>query len=245
MFGRRTGFGTRAPSPPPPPPSDIWPPYQKMDSALDAAIRLITRALDSAGHDCGGLAIRGPVPTNVAKLLSDCIVYQGENGPGYLTLGLTRDLKGFSYQPHCRLFMIINSVLLLEDPISSELRGQIAVSQTSRALVDAHMMKRWIKYIRPVGKAAAAGDGDGLKSILLNIRREVAEGVQAAPAWISEHVNLNECADEWTSGFPGTIGRQLSPDVKRLNDLPMSDFVHKQLIDFMAETQARGMARRG
>lgn len=244
MFGRRTGFGTRAPSPPPPP-SDIWPPHQKMDGALDAAIRLITRALDQAGYDCGRLAIRGPVPSNVAKLLADCIVYSGENGSEYLTLGLTRDLKAFSYQPHCRLFMIINSALLLEDPISSDLRGQIAVSQTPRPLVDAHMMKRWIKYIRPVGRAAAAGDGNALSAIMLSIRSEIVDVAQSTPAWISERIDLTQCADEWTSGFPGTLGRPLSPDVKRLNDLPMTDFVHKRLTDFLAEMQAQGMSQRG
>lgn len=243
MFGRRTGFGTRAPSPPPPP-SDVWPPYQKMNGALDAAIRLITQSLDQAGYDCGRLAMRGPVPSNVAKLLSDCIVYEGENGSEYLTLGLTRDLKAFSYQPHCRLFLIINGVSLLEDPISSDLRQQIAVSQTPRPLVDAHMMKRWIRYIRPMGKAVAANDGNALHAIMDAIRREIADVAQSAPAWISGRIDLGECADEWTSGFPGTIGRRLAPDVKRLNDLPMTDFVHTQLTGFFAEMQAQGMQQR-
>lgn len=240
MFGRRAaGFGQKPPSPPPPQ-SDVWPPFQKMDTALDATIRLFTQAFDQAGHDCGGLAIRGLVPPSVGSLLSDCIVYQGKNGPEYLTLGLTQDFKAFSYQPHCRLFLILNGVGFMEDPISPDLRAQIAVSQLPSPLVEAHMMKRWIKYIRPVGEASAAGDGDALRTILRNIRAETAEVEQQAPQWIAQRIKLRERAEEWCSGFPGTIGRPLSKEVKRINNLPMSDFVADLVTDFLVQMQMRG-----
>lgn len=215
-----------------------------MDAALDAAIRLFTQSLEQSGHDCGELAIRGPAPSSVTKLLSDCVVYQGKNGLEFLTLGLTKDFKAFSYQPHCRLFMILNSAMLMEDPISSDLRAKIAVGQVPRPLVDAHMMKRWIKYIRPVGNTMAAGDYAGLTIILKNIQAELVDVGQKAPAWISQRVNLRECAQEWASGFPGTIGQLLSADVKRMNNLPMTDFVSKLLTDFMAEVQMQGLMER-
>jgi hypothetical protein len=238
MFGRRTADpGKKAP--PPPPPADVWAPVRKMDDALEAVLRLFTRELERAGQDCGGLAVRGPVPDAVATLLSDCIVYQGANGMEYLTLGLTRDFKAFSYPPHCRLFFILNGALLLEDPVSSELRGQITIGQVPRPFVDAHMMKRWIKYIQPTGKAIAAGDGDAAQAIVDSLRREMAEVVQQTPAWISQRFDLRECAVEWCSGFPGTIGRPLSPDVKKINNLPMSDFVEQTLTKFLVEMQAR------
>jgi hypothetical protein len=238
MFGRRAADPGKN-VPPPAPPADVWAPIRQMDDALEAALRLFTRELELAGQDCGGLAVRGPVPADVRKLVSECIVYQGSKGAEYLTLGLTRDFKAFSYQPHCRLFIILNSVYLMEDPITAELRAQIAVGQVPRPFVDAHMMKRWIKYIQPTGKAVAAGDGDAAKAIVDSLRREMGEVMQRTPAWIAQRINVRECAVEWCSGFPGTIGRVLSPDVKRMNNLAVSDFVAETLTQFLADMQMR------
>ena len=65
MFGRRTAAGRRSP----PPPSGAGEPFpiDKMDRALDGAIRLFTRVLDDAGVDAGGLALRGPVPARCQR----------------------------------------------------------------------------------------------------------------------------------------------------------------------------------
>lgn len=240
MFGRR-GADNNKNVPPVPPAPPQWPPAAKMDAALDAAIRLYTEALESAGKDCGGLAIRGPVPKSVARLLADCVSYEGRNGTEYLTLGLTPDFKAFSYQPHCRLFLMVNSALLMEDPIPAELRAQIAVGQVPRSLVDAHMMRRWVKHIHAVGTAAAAGDGPRLKAIVQSIVAETMDVARQTPSWIAERVNLRECVQEWCHGFPGAIGRPLSAEVKRMNDLPVTEFVEKMLTDFLVEQQMQGL----
>lgn len=241
MFGRRaTGFGSKAP--PSPPPSD-WLSFDKMDAALDAAIRLFTHALDAAGQDCGALAIRGPKPAAVAQRLADCIVYPGEGGEHYLTLGLTRDFKAFSYQPHCQLFLILNAVLILEDLPDSPLRAQIAVSQVPQPLVHAHMMKRWIKFIRPVGRALTQGE-EVLTGLMRDILTETREVARLVPGWIAERVDCEAIAHEWCLGFPGTIGRPIDADVQPINDLPMSEFVAQLITDFLARTQAQGLMER-
>ena len=245
MFGWRVADPAKDIRPlPAPPPADVWPPFQKMDGALEAALRLFTQALEQAGQDCGGLGVRGPVPACVARLLADCVVYEGSRGRGYLTLGLTPDFKAFTYQPHCRLFLMLNCALLLEDPVSSDLRAPIAVAQVPRLLVEVQMMKRWIKYIRAAGTAASADDGDELRRIVQDVVAELTEIAQQAPAWIGAHVNLRDCVTEWCSGFPAAIGRPLSADVRRLNDLPMTDFVEKMLTEFLIQTQMRGVAAR-
>src|SRR3954452_9685182 len=109
MFGKRkVPFDPQRPAPPPPPPpppppSGGWLPAEKMNGALEAAIRLFTQALTQAGQAAGGLGLAAAPPAGVAALLADCIVYPGEESEEFLTLGITADFKAFSYQPHCRL----------------------------------------------------------------------------------------------------------------------------------------------
>jgi len=244
MFGRRTTPFGGAPNPPSPPSNDDWPPFKKMDAALDAAIRLFSRALEQAAQDIGGLSIPGEAPPSVSSLLADCIVYPGRNGPEFLTLGITRDFKGFTYQPHCRLFLILNAALILEDLQLGPLRSDIAISQVPRPLIDAHMMKKWIRLIRPTGDATANGDMDRLSAIAQQLPANMMEIGRLAPRWISERISIEECAHEWSTGFPGTIGRPLAPDVKRINNLPMTDFVEKLITDFLVETQMQGLNER-
>jgi hypothetical protein len=243
MFGRRkTPFSANVSSPPPPPPSgNGWPPFRKMDAALDAAIRLFSRALEQAGQEVAGLSLPGPPPTSVAALLSDCIVYAGEDGPEFLTLGTSEDFKAFAYQPHCRLFLIINAALILEDLPLGDLRSDIAVSQVPRPLIDAHMMKRWISFIRPTGEAMT-GDKSRLIAIMQRLRADTLAVGRLAPEWISQRVDIQDCSAEYCSGFPASIGRPLTPEVKRINNLPMTDFVEGLITQFLVETQMRGLS---
>ena len=130
-----------------------------MDHALDGAIRLFTRALDDSGVDAGPLAIRGAVPSNVTQALAECTTYRGEDDGGltYLVLGVTADFKAFSYPPHCRLFMIINSTGICEDPAAATILDQLAPGQFPSPLLDAHLMRRWIRYILDVPEAMRGG----------------------------------------------------------------------------------------
>ena len=150
MFGRRKQpFGQKPVSTPPSPPAPPSPPtggggepfpIDKMDHALDAVIRLFTRVLDDAGVDCGALAIRGPVPADVGGLLANCTTYRDGSTPTYLALGITPDFKAFSYPPHCRLFFILNSVGICEDPHAASILNNIAGGQLPGPLIDAHFI---------------------------------------------------------------------------------------------------------
>ena len=157
------GFGRRADSsgsPSPPPNGSGWPPYKKIDDALTIAIRLYSKAVWDAGKSCGGLGLRGPVPPNVGMLLADCVVEDGPDGPIYLTFGSTRDFKSFQYAPHCRLFLMINAAKILQEfPTGLPSRNEIAINQVPRCLLDAWLLKRWIKSIGPLGEAMTRGRG--------------------------------------------------------------------------------------
>lgn len=244
MFGRRKSPVGDTPATPPPGGKEPFP-IEKMDRALDGAIRLLTRALDEAGEDSGKLAIRGAVPGGVTSALSNCTTYRGEDdgSPTYLALGVTHDFEAFSYQPHCLLFMIINATLLAEDPIPGDLRNSLALSQFKGPLIDAHLMRRWISYILPVPDAMR-GEPEALKDLAHQMMGELKAVLgDVPPAWATR-IDLGEKFKAWGSGFPGTIGRKLTPDVPRMNGLPMTPFIEQTLTNFLADLQMRGLRDR-
>jgi len=134
-------------------------PIDKMDRALEAAIKLFTKVLDDARVDAGGLAIRGAVPDNVSGLIADCTTYRGEDDGGltYLALGITPDFKAFLYPPHCRLYFILNSTGICEDRHAASILASIAAGQLPGPLIDAHLMRRWIQFILPTNDALRGG----------------------------------------------------------------------------------------
>jgi hypothetical protein len=244
VFGRRkTPFGG-PPSPPPPGGKDPYP-IDKMDSALDGAIRLFTRALDHAGVDAGRLAVRGAVPARVTAALADCTSYRGEDDGGltYLVLGLTSDFKAFTYQPHCRLFLIINSTGICEDPAAAGILDQVAPDQFPSPLLDAHLMRRWIRYILDVPPALRAG-ASAIEALHRRLMDDLIEVISSAPPAISGKVQARSHFDDWSAGLPAAIGRPLTADVPRMNHLPMTPFIENTLIQFLAEVQASGLAER-
>ena len=248
MFGRRkVPFGgAPAGSPPPPPPGGKEPyPIGKMDDALDGAIRLFTRALDHAGVDAGRLAVRGAVPPKVTAALADCTTYRGEDDGGltYLVLGLTTDFKAFSYPPHCRLFLIINSTGLFEDPAAAGILDTLAPEQLPSPLLDGHLMRRWIRYILEVPDALRAG-APAVEALHHRLMEELMDVINSAPPAIAEKIDARAHFDEWSSGLPAAIGRPLTPDVPRMNHLPMTPFIEETLTRFLAELQMRGLSER-
>lgn len=246
MFGRRkTPFGG-TPAGGPPPPSGKEPyPIEKMDRALDGAIRLFTRALDHAGVDAGPLAIRGEVPTRVTAALAECTTYRGEDDGGltYLVLGLSADFKAFTYPPHCRLFLILNSTGICEDPAAADFLDQLAPDQFPSPLVDAHMMRRWIRHILDVPDALRGGAA-AVEALHHRLMDELVEVIQSAPAAIASKIDARAHFDEWSNGLPAAIGRPLTADVPRMNHLPMTPFIEDTLIQFLAELQMRGLSER-
>ena len=242
MFGRRKE-PFRPPAPPPPPPGATEPfPIDKMDRALEATIRLFTRVLDDAGVDAGPLALRGPVPDNVGGLLANCATYRAGDGepPTYLALGITPDFKAFSYPPHCRLFFILNSVGICEDPAAAHILRDLAPHQLPAPLVDAHFMRRWIRFILPTADALKQGQAalEALTKSLIDAMVEVARQV---PPEFAARLDVQGMAREWCSGFPGTIGRPLDDSVPRMNGLPMTPFIENVLVGELARIQAEGL----
>ena len=238
MVGQRNpGFGRR---PPAPPPFDPFP-INKMDRALEAAIRLFTKVLEGAGVHCGRLALRGDVPANVGALLADCTTYRAEpDGTStFLALGLTPDFKQFSYPPHCRLYFILNAVGICEDPHAAGLLASLAGDQLPGPLVDAWLMRRWIHFILKTNEAVRGGDA-GLRSFLDALRAALADAIQAVPPQWHRKLDLDAHLRDFATGFPGTIGHRLDPQTRRMNGLPVTPFIETVLIDALAGLQAQG-----
>lgn len=215
-----------------------------LDRALCASIALFSEVLAAAGEDPGALGMEGGGSGRVGELLAQSITYTGAAGPEYVTLGVSQDFKAFSYQPHCFLFLVSNAVGICEDLPDTQTRAQIAASECAVPLFHAHVMRRWASQVVPVGKAMAANDGDALHRAMMTIQHQIRAVIDAAPPWMRERVDLDSLAADWLTGYPATIGRPIDETVRRLNGLPMSDFVHQTLTDWMANLQMQGMARR-
>jgi hypothetical protein len=244
MFGRRKlPFGASPPSPPPPPGGKEPFPIEKMDSALEGAIRLFTHVLDSAGVDAGELAIRGAVPEDVSSQLAACNTYRGEpdGSLSYLALGVTRDFKAFMYPPHCRLYFILNSTGVCEDRHVRQILPQVAPFQLPPPMIDAHMMRAWVKHIVPTGAAMRGGDS-ALEAVLHALLTDLAAVARRVPAAWAKRVDVTALVREWASGWPGTIGRPLTADVPRMNGLPMTPFISELLTQELARLQAEGIS---
>ena len=238
MFGRR-----KEPPADPPPPGGKEPfPIDKMDAALDGAIRLFTRALDEAGVDAGALAIRGEVPANVTQALAECTTYRGQDDGGltYLVLGLTADFKEFMYPPHCRLFFIINSTGICEDEHTQSFLKQLAPGQLPGPLLDAHLMRQWIRYILPTGAALKAGFSE-LEALHQHMMRDLMAALNRTPPVLARSIDDKAVFRDWAGGFPGTIGRPLDDSVPRMNGLPVTPFIEDVLIRELARLQAEGL----
>lgn len=240
MFGRRKNPVGGGPATPPPGGKEPFP-IEKMDRALDGAIRLLTRALDEANVDAGKLAIRGSVPSGVTDALAACTSYRGQDDGSltFLALGLTPDFKGFLYPPHCRLYLIINATGIAEDPAAFDILKSVASAQFRRPLIDAHLLRRWIRFILPMPEAMRGGPA-ALGTIAKRIRAELMAVINdVPPAWASR-IDFGALIDEWTSGYPGTIGHKLTPDVRRMNGLPVTPFIEKTLTNYLADLQMQG-----
>lgn len=237
MFGRKGGT-------PPPSPAPKWWPVAQLCPALDATLALFTAALRPIGRDLGPFSQSGATGV-VARQLTEAIRHDGADGPIFVNLGITPDFKAFSYQPHCNLFLILNAVNLLEDPISAELRNQIAAGQLARPCADAVIMRAWLDFVEPVGEAARTGSESALNAVADRMVRTIAQRAQQLPEWIAGAVDLRAIAQEWSSGFPGLYTQPLDDQATTVNGLAMRPFVAEQITDFLARLQMGGQTHRG
>lgn len=247
MFGRRKVLFGSKPSETgqTPPPAGVEPfPIDKMDDALKSAIMLFTRVLDDAGIDAGGLAIRGDPGPNVSERLANSVIYRSKPDElTYLALGITQDFKQFMYPPHCRLYFILNSTGICEHPASQSLLNSLAPGQLPSPLIDAHLMRRWIRYILPTGEAKTHAPDD-LEALMKQLIHELVGALRLAPAEFAARLDLKKRLEEWISGFPGTIGRPLDGSVQRMTGLPVTPFIGEMLTQELAQLQMQGLSQR-
>lgn len=244
MFGRRKEPRGRPPTTPSPGGGEPFP-IGKMDAALDGAIRLFTKALDDAGVDAGALAIRGAAPANVSGALAECTTYRGEADDGltYLVLGITADFRAFMYPPHCRLFFIINAAGICEDEHTQSFLKDLAPNQLPGPLLDAHLMRQWIGYILPTAEAMKAGQS-ALEALHRKLMGDLMAVLNRAPPEFVRKIDDKAVFREWVGGWPGAIGRPLTPDVERMNGLPVTPFIAEVLTTHLAELQMNGLRNR-
>lgn len=247
MFGKKPlAFGRRndGPSAPPPPiDGDNEYPIRKMRDALELAIALCTDVLLRTGRDCGTLGIHRQYPPNVGRQLAECITYKSENQPSFLALGQTKDFIGFSYQPHCRLFFVINAIGIAESMALSPQMPTNAARELCRALVDAHLMRNWIDYIQPTGKALA-DDAEAITNLLVAMRKSMKQIFLHAPDWLTNEVDVEAQLVDWGDGWPGVLTHTLKSDTGRLNGLPLTPFIEQVLTNFLVEAQMNGKRTR-
>lgn len=243
MFGRK---GTTPPpaSPHPAQSAPQWWPVAQLGPALDATLALFTSALRPIGRDLGPFSQAGST-SQVAQQLTQAVLHTDASGPKFVNLGITTDFKAFTYQPHCNLFMILNAINLLEDPVSADLRNQIASGQLARPCADAVIMRAWLDFVEPVGEAARSGSENALNAVGERLVRTLVQRAQQLPEWIAQAIDLREVAHEWGSGFPGLYTQPMDDEVKTLNGLVMRPFVAEQITDFLAKLQMGAFAQRG
>ena len=240
MFGVwKRFFPAKPPAAPARPTGPSWEPVDKMDAALDAAILLFSRALAQAGRNGGRLALPGAPPANVSSALADCVVYGAEGARKFVTLGLTQDFRAYRYSPQLQLFMILNAANLLE---SAEPRpaAELVLGQIPRAMLHAHMMKAWIRFIVPTGEALRAKEdrAENLADIMRGMNVALAVIQQSTPGWMSRHVDLSEAGLSWSQGYPAALSQNLGADTPRLSGLPMSRPAADMIVQFLSATQA-------
>lgn len=249
MFGRRkVPFGGLPEAPPPPPPPSAKEPFpiEKMDRALDAAIRLFTRVLDDAGVDSGYLALRGdPVPEDVSGLIAGCTIYRGQEDGGetYLALAVTSDFNQFNYAPHCRLYFVLNATGICENPHTANMLSTLAPSQLPGPLIDAWLMRRWIRFMLGAVDALKGGVA-AQEEYFGQMGKALGEVVSAVPPDWRESLGLRDRYMQFADGFPVGVGQPLDASVPRMNGLPMTPEIAGHLTDFMAQAQARGLSER-
>ena len=178
-------------------------------------------------------------------MLANCTTYRGEEDGGatYLALGVTADFKAFMYPPHCRLYLILNSAGICEDPHAQPILDQLAPHQLPAPLIDAHLMRAWIRYILPTPEAMRGGAA-ALEALHRQLMADLMAVINAVPRALAEGIDLRAVFNDWASGFPGAIGRRLTDDVERMNGLPVTPFIAETLTRFLAELQARGLQER-
>ena len=104
-------------------------------------------------------------------------------------------------------------------------------------------MRKWIHHILPTNDALRRGQ-DALEQFHRRLMDDLMSVLNKVPVDWAKTIDLKAMFMEWTSGFPGTIGRPLTEDVERMNGLPVTPFIAETLTRYLAEMQAQGLRDR-
>jgi hypothetical protein len=216
-----------------------------MDRALEAAIRLFTRAFDEAGVDCGYLGLRGePVPENVSGIVARSTTYTTDDGSErYLTLATTSNFQQFNFAPHCRLFLVLNATAICESPPAAHMLATIAPGQLPGPLVDAWLMRKWLHFM-PSAIDTLKGGVAAQEQYFRQVGTKLAEVISATPPDWREAIGLRDRYMQFADGFAVGMGLPLTAEVLRMNGLPMTTEVSGHLKVHLAQMQARGLSFR-
>jgi hypothetical protein len=216
-----------------------------MRDALDAVIRRLSQALVHFDVDCGLLGDATPVTGDLRARLGDSLCFDQDGQASFLTLYRTSNFRQIECLPHWRLFVITSALGFAEyvtvPSFDHALGGQIARSEFTATLLDAHMLKAWIALAPPTGKAAAARDQEALRMIRETmIEQATVIGDRAPPGLLGRDV-VRLRIDEWCTGWPALMAGPLTAETRRINKLPMDANADAAITRRLAELQANGL----
>jgi hypothetical protein len=226
-------------------PSLPWPPGEPLDAALAAAIRLFSRRLEQSGKSAGRLSLPGEAPQGVAAAIAGGVIPAADSGGRkFLTFAASADLKSFTYTPHLQLYRIYAAATLLETG-APRLPAELVASEAPPALLHAHLMRGWLRYVAPTGEALRVKDAREarLEVVARGLSAELSAIAGSAPRWLSAQVDIGEAVESWTHGYPAALSQYLSVDTPRINDLAMSQPAADLILHMLATAPAKLNAR--
>jgi len=244
MFGRRI-IPPRPPAAPPPPPPWGGLPIVPMHRAFDDVIRRLSQALAHFGIDCGALGDPTPVTGDPRTALGNslCFVRGGETR--FLTFYSTRDFEKFAVLPHWYLFLMTSALGFAEDvmrPSFDRTTGErIARGQFVPSLLDAHLAKAWIDMILPSIRVAKAHDEEAMRMMHRTmIDQGIAIGNRVPLALLSRE-DVRRRVEDWCTDWPAVFSNPLTPQTRRINNLPMDERADTAITQHLAQLQANAL----
>ena len=225
---------------------------ERLKKLLDHVINLFTEALEKAGRPCGVLARHGEYYSGLGNKLGDSIIFRAvEDLPYYCLLSKSADLKRYSYEPHCRLFEIIGAYHLVteihklqaKETVRRKTDDHLIAIQIGPSIVCAHLTLIWLEFALPITSALNNSDLKAANMAFTSYRSKTAKFLHDIPSWISDYANLKVLFADYADAYPIISHRVLLPETKRLNNLPMTEFIYKLIIDVMSEMQAKAIAQ--
>lgn len=235
-FGRRSSFT-------PPPPAD---PLVRVRAGLDTAINRLSQLLARFGVDCGLLSGSGAPQASSADFVAESLYFERGGQPMFITLHQIEDLVQESAWPYFRFFLLVTVLKTADRVLSGDVDLKFdterAMHQWYPALVDAQMMKSWIAFSTPVGRAMLAQDRPALVQLRNMVAEEAGRVVARASTRRDMAAMTAECVRPWRDGLPLIMERSADQIADRLNNVPLTADLAPRIRDGLARLQASGVA---